>query len=476
MRGLLPATTLVAAGCALAGPASAQSAKSPLDATSWGVVYDVPATRQVTLRADVLFAKVGERTLKLDLYLPPGLKAGEQRAAVVFLNAIGDNPTDPVRRWAIYRSWPRLVAAHGMIGISMDTDGNHPQESLHGLFRFLRREGGRYGVDPGRLGVYAASANVSGAHTYLTGDSVDPGIRAAALYYGGVPDGHLRSDVPVLFVAAQSDVPRMGAALPGLWQRVVDSALPWTLTFGRAMPHGFDAFSDTDEARGLIQQTLAFWRSHLEPLPARANPPEEGRTIVAALFGHEDARAADLLSAWVRKHPSDAVGLAQFGQVLVNLGRQSEADTAWSRAYGIDSTNPGIIDGLSRLRMAQQRWGAAESLLLRQVAMGQDDSRLQGQLGWARLHLGKNPEAVANYERAIALGIPAGRFRAVAYYNLACGYVRVGRKDDALAALGNAVDQGMNDRATFEQEDDLAPLRGDPRFGQLLERLSAVSR
>ena len=31
----------------------AQNQPSPLNPTSWGVVYDVPATKQVTLRADV---------------------------------------------------------------------------------------------------------------------------------------------------------------------------------------------------------------------------------------------------------------------------------------------------------------------------------------------------------------------------------------------------------------------------------------
>ena len=36
-----------------------------------------------------------------------------------------------------------------------------------------------------------------------------------------------------------------------------------------------------------------------------------------------------------------------------------------------------------------------------------------------------------------------------------------------------AVDQGLKDRATFEGDDDLRPLQGDPRFQQLLARLTA---
>lgn len=461
---------IAAAFCASGQSLAAQSPKSELDPTHWGLVYDIPATRQVTLRGDVVFGKPGDHSLKADFYLPPGLKPGERRGAVVFLNAIGGAPDDPVRRWAIYQSWPRMVAAQGLVGVSMDADGGHIQESLRELFRFLRRDGGKYGVDPSHLGVYAASANVGGAHEYLTSDSVDPGIRAAALYYGGVPDSRLRADLPVLFVVAQSDVPRMGPALTGLWQRVVDSALPWTLTFGRGMPHAFDALSDTDDARRLIQQTITFWHSHLDRMPA-GSKPAEGRAVVAAIFANDNERAASLLGEWTRKHPQDAVGFAQYGSVLGNLNRVPEADGAWNSAYVLDSTNPGIIDGLIQARMRQQRWDVAESLLLRQVASGHDDSRVEGNLGWARLHLGKNAEAVANYERALDMGVPPGRFQSLAYYNLACGYARLGRKDDAFTALSKAVEQGMKDRATFEGDDDLAPLRGDPRFAELLKQL-----
>lgn len=47
-------------------------------------------------------------------------------------------------------------------------------------------------------------------------------------------------------------------------------------------------------------------------------------------------------------------------------------------------------------------------------------------------------------------------------------------KERGTSALGGAIDEGMNTRATFESDADLAGLRSDPRFAQLLGRLPAA--
>ena len=65
---------------------------SPLTPTLYGVVYDVPATKDVKLQADVPYLKDTKGTLAIDIYTPPNMKAGEKFPAVIFLNAIGDFP------------------------------------------------------------------------------------------------------------------------------------------------------------------------------------------------------------------------------------------------------------------------------------------------------------------------------------------------------------------------------------------------
>ncbi|HWA14945.1 MAG TPA: hypothetical protein VG817_00830 [Gemmatimonadales bacterium] len=69
------------------------------------------------------------------------------------------------------------------------------------------------------------------------------------------------------------------------------------------------------------------------------------------------------------------------------------------------------------------------------MSLGFESSQVPGQIGWARLHMGKNAEAAESYERVIALGIPPGRSTSgLAWYNLACAYARLQRTDDAFRA------------------------------------------
>src|SRR5262245_16910582 len=252
--------------------------RSQLDATNWGVVYDTPATKSVKVRNEVPYLGA----LSIDIYSPPDLKAGEKRPAVVFINAVGDRGDNKVKSWAIYQSWPRLVAAPGMIGVSMDADGERVQESLRGVFDFLTKQGSQYGVDTAQLGLYAASANVRGTYEYLIGENAAPGIRAAALYYGSVPTGKMRADLPVLFIVAQGDAPGMGAPLGALWQRVVEAKAPWSLLFASNLPHGFDAFSDNDDAPRIIQQSLAFGKRTRGLGPHRRGGLHPGRPFAPA--------------------------------------------------------------------------------------------------------------------------------------------------------------------------------------------------
>jgi thiol-disulfide isomerase/thioredoxin len=61
-------------------------------------------------------------------------------------------------------------------------------------------------------------------------------------------------------------------------------------------------------------------------------------------------------------------------------------------------------------------------------------------------------------------------------YDLACGFSLAGEKDSAYTWLNSAVDLGFTDIEQFKSDDDLVPLRSDPRWNDLLVKVEDGER
>jgi len=81
--------------------------------------------------------------------------------------------------------------------------------------------------------------------------------------------------------------------------------------------------------------------------------------------------------------------------------------------------------------------------------------------------LGDSDKAVVWVRRALALE-PDEPW---VLYNVACIYSRAGETEQALDCLERSVDQGMGDKAWLAHDTDFDPIRDQPRFAALLERL-----
>jgi tetratricopeptide (TPR) repeat protein len=361
-----------------------------------------------------------------------------------------------------------------MVGISMESDGARIQECLRELFSFLEREGAKHGIDSTRLGVYAASANVTQSTVYLMSENASKGIKAAALFYGGAPspETNIRKDLPVLFILAEGDLGGLGQSSANLWQRVSEARAPWTLQFAGNLPHAFDAFTDNDESRRIIQQAIAFWKSNLEPV---SQPPWEyskAREIVSTIYWNDAPKAVELLSKYIAENPNEGAAYHNYGRMLAQLRRFDEAGVAYEKALSLGVNHGGVYNGLGQTRMVQKRFEDAVNYLTKAIELGARSSFTYGQLAFAQMSLNRNQEAIKTYEKAFAAGIPPGaNTRGTAYYNLACAYVRLKQNDKAFEMLNKAVDEGYTNRNTFETDTDLAPLRTDSRFQNLLEKL-----
>jgi hypothetical protein len=89
-------------------------------------------------------------------------------------------------------------------------------------------------------------------------------------------------------------------------------------------------------------------------------------------------------------------------------------------------------------------------------------------LGGVALRQGDARRAADAYEHVLASPESAGDWRS--RYNAACAQARLGALDDAWRWLEAAVDSGSLGPALLEADDDLAPLRGSPRWAALRER------
>ncbi|MCA1807857.1 MAG: hypothetical protein ABR497_00890 [Kiritimatiellia bacterium] len=59
------------------------------------------------------------------------------------------------------------------------------------------------------------------------------------------------------------------------------------------------------------------------------------------------------------------------------------------------------------------------------------------------------------------------------WYNLACSFAVLQRKDEAFDALSRAIDLGYRDQSWLRRDKDLESIRGDQRFRVLLKRIGA---
>lgn len=456
--------------CLLATAAFSQQNGEPytLKPLSFGVVMDHPDMKKVTLKPDVTYFKNEESELHMDVYLPPGLKPGEKRPAIVFLNAIGDQPgSAKVKSWGIYTSWPTLMAAHGYIGISMEAHGLHIQQSLQSIFDFISKYGNQFQIDADRLGVYAASANVLPSSVYLMGPKASSGIKAAVLYYGQVPRGPFRKDLPVYFMVSEGDVQLQ--IYDGLWSEVLKNKAPWTIRMGSDMPHAFDAYWDRDESRRIIRETIAFWKNNLDPVPQPAwGAPAKDREALG-MQRMNDTKSLELFGALAAEHPEDPVTLSFYALGLERANRHAEVETVYRKILSLKPTDHEAAAALAGLYVAlllQNKTTDAEQHYKMVNNSSLASHTLYANMGYKLLVAGKDREAAHCYESALSI-----EPRPLSYYNLGCAYAKQHETMKALDALEKAAQFGYDIKVHYEADPDLNSLRGESRYKALLEKL-----
>lgn len=458
---------LIVALLGSAAPAAVGAAAPPSDwdVTRQGLVWQVPEMARARVRADVPFEAGRVDGLTMDLYYPPEASPGALPGAVVFVNGVGDLPGNPLRAWAIYQDWARAVTTRGLVGITYGAEAGRTAENLAALFEHLKAHGRELGLDPDRLGLYACSANVTTGLPFTLTASGAP-LRAAVFFYGNAAVDSLRPDLPVFYVKAQRDGAGLNAGIDQLWQRARDRMTPWTMTVGRGLPHAFDGLDVSDYSRGLVQQALDFWATHLGPLPP-APPNPLPRRVNAAIYAQDFAAAARLLEPEYRAGDS----APDVGRLLLlcyrNLRDLERGLPLAEQQVRLHPDVANLWSGHGALLLAAQRPGDAAASFEKALHLGARDFFTYNQVIMAQLAAGNPAAAVRRGEEAARL-FPA---MAGIHYNLACAHARHGQPAPAVAALAAAIQAGYRDRKSIESDPDLESLRADPGYRKLMDAL-----
>lgn len=347
MRKLATAVALLAACSLLAQPAET-------------TVLKLPGMDKVDVRKDLRYD--GERTL--DLYRPAGSSA--TLPVVVFVNGVG---APSLKEWGQYTSWPRLVAVRGMAAITYQSSGDQSAAHTGALLKYVREHAAELRIDPGRIALWACSANVRVGTALIA----EQDFRAAALYYGVMSTPPKRAEIPVFVARAGLDAPGLNDSIDRWAAQAVALDMPVTLISYPQGVHGFDVRQDAAEARDIIRQTLDFLEFHLtNPRAPRREPMTPAQ-----------------LQRLITESGTDAA-----------LARLGELRKSHPQAIVLEEPS---LNTMGYVLLAERKIADAVRVFELVTAIYPESANAHDSLGDAYEAAGRNADAVRAAERALAL-------------------------------------------------------------------------
>jgi serine/threonine protein kinase/Tfp pilus assembly protein PilF len=163
-----------------------------------------------------------------------------------------------------------------------------------------------------------------------------------------------------------------------------------------------------------------------------------------------------------------------FGRMRLTQGMYEESAKLFERAsmlrpedYQIPGFYAQVLTTLNRKDEALAAFRRQTRLVEEHLELNPDDPRacILGAIAFAALQEEERSAFFAG--RAIA----ADPDDPMLLYNVACNYAQLGRTDDALTALEQAVDRGYGDKAWMEHDSDLDSLRTTTRYQNLAKAM-----
>ena len=211
---------------------------------------------------------------------------------------------------------------------------------------------------------------------------------------------------------------------------------------------------------GRQEEAIAAYQRAVELGPTDAAPHNNMGSVYADLGRHEEAIAAYRRA--IELDPDYAHPHSGLGNVYRALGRQEEAIAAYQRAIELDPTYAFPHNGLGNVYAGLGRQEEAIASYQRAIELDPNDAAFQSSFAAACRELGREQEYEEHIQRA--RGLMANE----SDYNKDCIESVTGNVDAALEYLAKALEQRPGLRAWARRDPDLAFIRDDPRFRELV--------
>lgn len=384
------------------------------------IVYSVPGMDKADVRRDIVYKQDAGAELKMDIAIPAGLAADERRPAVLFIHGgpLGPKPSPGAREWGVYRSYGRLMAASGLVGVTFDhryvsmkaKDLEMSFADVEEAIRFVRANAPAYHVDPDRLALWAFSGG--GPHLSVGLRGGTPFIRCLVSYYavldlgesaarlGETPEAMAKYS-PVAHLSGETDsLPPVLIGRAGLDSYDINLSVELFVSRMFALNgdinllnhplgrHGFDILDDNDQSRDVIAATVTFLKSRLgRPAAFDARTARAGGKLQTLVGDGKFEAARELVRRDMQAPPAKAVvdilitepRLVMFGQAFLGTDPKAAAE-AFAWAVDLDPRSPqahaGLAAGCEALGRTDQAIAEAKQALdLLDKASGLDEGR-----------------------------------------------------------------------------------------------------
>lgn len=161
------------------------------------------------------------------------------------------------------------------------------------------------------------------------------------------------------------------------------------------------------------------------------------------------------------------------GRACFQDGRMEEAAAEFQEAARIREDYQAAflaaqsLEALGRPEDARVQLEEALRVVERHMELNPDDPRAATMRSVSLCRLGRPEEGLQWAEKALEIDPDDAGVR----YNVACLYSLEGKADEAIRCLEEAFEHGFRNQEWFEKDPDLHPLRDDPRFQSLLDRI-----